>query len=841
MAVGITEVPLDHATHEPIVDVLPMADGGLWFTGYNDGNRVQNGVWTRSPGGTVSSVDALNDLLNPGELVAGPGGKIWVLSGTEATGGHLTSFDGASATHFDLPGLGNSLAFGADGNLWVAYGAREGKSNAGIYWIRADGALAGAATPGLTSPNSVTGATLGNVWFADGGSKTISRMTTNGELSTFSAGGVARNLETGADGSVWYSTTMADGQAAIGHLTFEGSSVLYPLGKRSVVTSLSPNPDGSVWYTDTGLDVVGKLATNSQITTYPTPTDRSSPRSIEPDGSGGYWFVGDDSRFGRVVMDLAEPSIQLVGRAFKANEGPITGDLVLASFTTADVNATADDFLARVDLGSTISESINGEVRADGPGRFLVLAPRGTEHATGTYLMTVTVLDKKNRNAVGRASTLLGVAQLDTILPVITPMDVTMMAGRSTPVVVAQVFDAYASGSQTVAIDWGDGSVTGASVEDAGPNTVSIGGSHVYATPGIYTVTTTVRDNGKPVVATSTVTVVPASVTPDVIVGESVAQAVTEARSFRQPLVAFRVDGFADLMPGDFTATIDWGDGSAPSPGAVEAVEGGRFQVVGEHTYTSSGMKAAVVTITHEATESSVAVPASVPVDPRPLPDFVPEGRTLSAVQGTSMASVVASFSEFTYLSPSGYTATVAWGDGSETAGLVSSYKGEMVVFASHTYTSPGLFTYLVTVTKTGFAPVTGAGTVTVQASTPVVPPPLPVPPVPPSATVTSARAFSTVRRKTSIVLSFSGTVDPVGAVDLSRYRVTDAGKDGKLGTADDRVVKIKAAKFDASKRQVTLTPKGQFSRKTPFRVAVRGESAMTVAWDRAVSSSRGR
>ncbi len=52
---------------------------------------------------------------------------------------------------------------------------------------------------------------------------------------------------------------------------------------------------------------------------------------------------------------------------------------------------------------------------------------------------------------------------------------------------------------------------------------------------------------------------------------------------------------------------------------------------------------------------------------------------------------------------------------------------------------------------------------------------------------------------------------------------MTDPGKDGKIGTKDDKAVRISSAAYDARSRTVTLAPRGTFRRAPKFRVGMRG------------------
>ena len=83
------------------------------------------------------------------------------------------------------------------------------------------------------------------------------------------------------------------------------------------------------------------------------------------------------------------------------------------------------------------------------------------------------------------------------------------------------------------------------------------------------------------------------------------------------------VASFSDAAGGsttsEFTATIDWGDGSQPTTGSVTARGGGQFDVAGAHTYAQRAPSVPVtVTIVDaggsRATAKSVAAVADAPL-----------------------------------------------------------------------------------------------------------------------------------------------------------------------------------------------------------------------------------
>ena len=147
--------------------------------------------------------------------------------------------------------------------------------------------------------------------------------------------------------------------------------------------------------------------------------------------------------------------------------------------------------------------------------------------------------------------------------------------GRQFTTVVGQV------GATSATINWDDG--TPASTAAVDPTTGLVTGTHTYAEEGIYhPVIDWNNSDGTPQQTPFDVKVVDAPLT-------SVGASVTG-----QAGVAFTgtVATFTDADPAgtssDYSATINWGDGSV-SAGTI-APSGSGFQVTGTHTYSGSGL-----------------------------------------------------------------------------------------------------------------------------------------------------------------------------------------------------------------------------------------------------------
>jgi uncharacterized protein (TIGR03118 family) len=255
-------------------------------------------------------------------------------------------------------------------------------------------------------------------------------------------------------------------------------------------------------------------------------------------------------------------------------------------------------------------------------------------------------------------------------------------------------------------IAWGDGTMTAGTVSfAAGKFTVT--GTHAYAEEGSDTVTVTVTDTDAPTASVSST----AKVADAPLSASSIGVAATLDGLFNGELATF-VDGNPNPDLSDFSATVDWGDGTVTS-GVVSNVLGATFAVAGSHTYATVGNKSVTVTINDAGGSKSVVTDTAVVTDIDAL------GATLVAIaptQGTLFTGAVASVSDTNLATTfDQLAATIKWGDGTVTNGTVSGAAGVFVVAGAHTYVGEGRMPVSVTVTHVGgTAAASAASTVTV-------------------------------------------------------------------------------------------------------------------------------
>src|SRR5207253_6310908 len=126
------------------------------------------------------------------------------------------------------------------------------------------------------------------------------------------------------------------------------------------------------------------------------------------------------------------------------------------------------------------------------------------------------------------------------------------------------------------------------------------------------------------------------------------------------------------------TATVAWGDGTAPTAGAIDGTDG-VFRVTGGHAYAADGVYTATVTVT-DADGTTAATTSTVVVG--------------DVLAGQSATLTVSSFtSGNSNAPPYSFMATIGWGDGGWSMGTVSGSNGVYTVAGSHAYGAAGTYT----------------------------------------------------------------------------------------------------------------------------------------------------
>src|SRR4029077_16243457 len=157
--------------------------------------------------------------------------------------------------------------------------------------------------------------------------------------------------------------------------------------------------------------------------------------------------------------------------------------------------------------------------------------------------------------------------------------------------------------------------------------------------------------------------------------------------------VASFTDGTLTDTAANFTATIDWGDGTTTTGTVVGS--NGSFTVQGGHTYADDDFVTPVVTVTRTTDSSQIVLFGGINVaDADNLTGH--SAPTITASPNQALTNVVvATFSDTYTGHPDGsdFTVNIDWGDGTTTAGTLTGSGGSFTVTGSHTYATAGNFT----------------------------------------------------------------------------------------------------------------------------------------------------
>jgi hypothetical protein len=212
--------------------------------------------------------------------------------------------------------------------------------------------------------------------------------------------------------------------------------------------------------------------------------------------------------------------------------------------------------------------------------------------------------------------TLTGVATPPVVTP---PSDQAATEGQSGTFNLGSFVDPNSS-PFSVDVDWGDG--TAHTTFSQGTDGSLGTGPHNYAEEGSMTVTVTVTNSANQSDSkTFTVNVADANLT-----ATGTTQSETTNVPFTDTVATFTDDNSAPDI-NDFSATIDYGDGSAPLAGTISQL-GQAFSVASDGTfsYASAGSYTVTVTIT-DVGGSSTSTTSTITVTDGPVPPRGGSGR----------------------------------------------------------------------------------------------------------------------------------------------------------------------------------------------------------------------
>jgi len=370
----------------------------------------------------------------------------------------------------------------------------------------------------------------------------------------------------------------------------------------------------------------------------------------------------------------------------------LASDTDVASFTDANHTDTASNFTASIDWGDgTITSGAvvgsNGSFQIQGGHTYV---------DEGSVQPTVTIV-RTTDNATIAPTAFVSVADTDNLTGHSPPNAITGNPNVAlNNVEVATFTDSNTQnvpGDFTVAIDWGDGTTTTGTLNGSG-NTYTVTGSHTYAIAGQFTITTFMNDDG-PDAATGV-----ATTTAGIgFGGTETLQSATEGEAVP---TGTQVATFVDNKPGttaaDYTVKIDWGDGTT-TDGTVSGGSGSfTITSAADHAYADEANFTLTANITRTADSAHTSASGTVSVAENDA--LTATGTTIHNSNLVLSNVTVATFSDKTIDTDvtntsnvaSDFVASIDWGDGITTSGIVSGSAGAFTVTGSHTYAQGGQY-----------------------------------------------------------------------------------------------------------------------------------------------------
>ena len=166
-----------------------------------------------------------------------------------------------------------------------------------------------------------------------------------------------------------------------------------------------------------------------------------------------------------------------------------------------------------------------------------------------------------------------------------------------------------APGAYTATILWGNGQTSAGTVTALGGDRLAVSGNNVYAHAARYVIATQISRPGRAAVVVTSAAVM-------------TEEPFWATRTFQRAAVGQPVTGalgtLTDLnlaaAASDFTAVIDWGDGTR-TRGLLLPKGKGAFDIAGSHAYSSIGTRTLALSLTDEAGRT-VATNPLITIDP---------------------------------------------------------------------------------------------------------------------------------------------------------------------------------------------------------------------------------
>ncbi len=622
---------------------------------------------------------------------------------------------------------GGAPVVDANGDVWVpdAIGQVE------KIHKNTDGTLIDSVFPTGGSVNSVAyDATNGHIYVANQFGP-IQELDLNGNIlnsfSTADSNDSPLIITAASDGAIWFTTAgnfASDPNqtftADVGRMTIAGnfSITQIPIANTNAI-AVSPASDGSVWFGSVGIDnpitpglsylehgTVGAGGAIS-LAMYTIPQSFGGINSVTVAADNSIWYsVGGDDNTGAHRPPITEE----IGHA------TVTGSTLAVTEYTLPKSSTEGDIqpgtLALDNAGRLWFTTLDSIDYLDtATGDFTRMNPNnGAGVRNGLAISATDVWVGYN----GGNNNTLDVALNGFTAPIAaTSPDISSGVGQPFSGTVA-AFVSSDAGNFAYTINFGNGTTQTGTLANNSSGVYTINGTTTYAAAGTYNTSVTITSDAGDVISVNGQATVASATVPLVSQGVNL-------QAERGIALAPNVSGVANVVVAQFSgpaatysATIQWGDSTST---VAQIVSLGSNQYYVELPSGTSKSYAAIGTYnvsvvitdgTNTTTATSTATISAVPL-------VASQNLVLQPLFGGIVLTNVATFTADTSSTANWFRATINWGDGSHSSGLViRTSAGHYTILGLHIYSRKG--TYAVTTSIVDSVDIESAlGTATIK------------------------------------------------------------------------------------------------------------------------------
>ncbi len=217
-------------------------DGNIWVCETN----VARIAKVYPPTGAVTEYSLAHSYDTPYRIAAGADGDLWFTLQGEGYIGKIST--GGVSQLYQVLGAQNyyGIAPGPDGRMWFTGTPTFGTGLIG--WIAPDGTYGGFSFPNaMYGPEDIITGPDGNLWFTVPTDDAIVRMTTTGTMTWYAIAGEPLELSPGDKNSIFFTYWSDTKLNGVGSITMDGATSYYPLPRGALPFGIAEGNDGNEW------------------------------------------------------------------------------------------------------------------------------------------------------------------------------------------------------------------------------------------------------------------------------------------------------------------------------------------------------------------------------------------------------------------------------------------------------------------------------------------------------------------------------------------------------------------------------------------------------------------